>query len=147
MGTVDQDASQAERHLMTNLAVFLQAVIDESFQGVQQRLADAIQISSSRLGRILKGEFSPNVVTCLRLAKVTGHSASDILRMAGKSEVAELIEALYGQSVASVPDSDRQLLKQLHALEPESRQLVIRLVNEFLSLKRHGKQSRRSAAG
>src|SRR5579885_1214122 len=62
-------------------------------------LATALGVTPSRLSRAMTGtggEFPFNVTNCLRLAQLSGESASEILRAAGKKDVADLIEALYG---------------------------------------------------
>lgn len=65
--------------------------------GTQTALAKAIGITPSRLTRILKGEDALNVKNCLQLAKVADLSPSQILRAADKSDIADLIEELYGK--------------------------------------------------
>jgi hypothetical protein len=60
--------------------------------------AKALGINASRLSRALNdvGERPFNVKNCLRLAKVSGESPAEVLRAAGKADIAELIESLYG---------------------------------------------------
>lgn len=82
--------------------------------GTQSALAGAIGISDSGLTKVLKkgtgGTLS--VLNCLRLAKVAGLPASQILRMAEKPEVAQLIDELYGKAVerAGLLDEDNAAL-------------------------------------
>lgn len=76
--------------------------------GTQTALAKAIKITDSRLAKVLKGESgSLSVLNCLRLAKVAKLSPSQILRAAGKSEIAALIEHMYGPTAQPplAPDS------------------------------------------
>ena len=64
----------------------------------QQAFAEAIGLSTARLNRAMnKADYPLNVVNCLRLARIVDESASDVLRAAGKSDVADLIESLYGR--------------------------------------------------
>src|SRR4051812_1758742 len=74
--------------------------------------AKAIGLNASRLSRALNtGDFPFNVTNCLRLAQVSGEPPSKVLRAAGKGDVADLIETLYGR--------DRNAL-----LSPEERELL-----------------------
>jgi hypothetical protein len=65
----------------------------------RQALATALDLNASRLSRALNGtdkHTAFNVENCLRLAQVSGESASTVLRAAHKGAIADLIEALYG---------------------------------------------------
>lgn len=66
--------------------------------GSQAALGRKILVSASRLSRIMRGGDSLEVVNCLRLADVTGRSASEVLQAAGKTEVHDLIQKLYGKA-------------------------------------------------
>lgn len=62
-------------------------------------LAKALDINASRLSRALNGtdkHTSFNIENCLKLAQVSGEPPADVLRAAGKGDIAELIESLYG---------------------------------------------------
>jgi hypothetical protein len=85
--------------------------------------AKAIGINASRLSRALNsGDFPFNVTNCLRLAQLSGESASEILRAAGKADVATLIESQYGQNrTALLSDDERDLLDRWRRLSPEAR--------------------------
>jgi transcriptional regulator with XRE-family HTH domain len=67
--------------------------------GTKDALAKKIGISATRISRVANdaSQHTLNVENCLRLAEITGIPPSDILRVAGKQEVADLIERLYGQ--------------------------------------------------
>lgn len=71
--------------------------------GSQTALGRAIGVSPSRLSRVIRGEHSLEVINCLRLAAVTGTSPSVLLRAAGKSDIADLVERLYGRSRPTAP--------------------------------------------
>jgi transcriptional regulator with XRE-family HTH domain len=75
------------------------------FGGTKQDLAKAIGITASTLSHFLRDHSThvPSTEVCLRLAAVTGASASKVLRAAGKGDVADLIEDLFG-----VPATRRQ---------------------------------------
>lgn len=55
------------------------------------------------------------VVNCLRLAKVTGESPDRVLRLAKKSEIADLIQELYGRP--SLTGAQRALLDRWGVLK------------------------------
>jgi len=76
-------------------------------------LAKAIDINASRLSRALNGTdtHSFNIENCLRLAKLSGEPASEVLRAAGKGEIAELIESLYGKERPVTDPVVQDLLK------------------------------------
>ena len=92
----------------------------------QQALAEAIGISTARLNRALnKGDHPFNVENCLRLARVMGARPSMVLRSAGKGEVAELIESLYGKEVDSTMTfKERNHLHRWRKLDPEKQRAI-----------------------
>jgi transcriptional regulator with XRE-family HTH domain len=92
----------------------------------QQALADAIGVSAARLNRALnKGDHPFNVENCLRLAKVTGAKPSPILHAAGKGDVAELIEGLYGEQVDStLTIKERDHLDRWRQLDAERQRAI-----------------------
>lgn len=84
------------RRLVTELAARL---------GSLSALGQVIGVSPSRLSRVARGvdkhDASMEVVNCLRLAKLAHAPASDVLRGAGKADVADLIEELYPDRVSA----------------------------------------------
>jgi plasmid maintenance system antidote protein VapI len=88
----------------------------------KQAFAAAIGITPSRFSRVLAGIYKLNVRNCLRLAKATGRSPSLILRAAGKSEIADLIEAQYGASAITVTPKEREVLNVWNALTQRARE-------------------------
>lgn len=106
-------------------------------------LAQALRITPSRLSRALNtGDFPLNVSNCLRLAKLSGESATEILRAAGKGDVAELIEGLYGKDrtrLLTMPE--RELLDEWHALSPRAREALGSIISD-LSPKKPAKHKR-----
>lgn len=81
----------------------------------RQALAKALDINASRLSRALNGtdkHTSFNVENCLRLATVSGESASTVLRAANKGEIADLIEGLYGPEKQVTDSVVQDLLKE-----------------------------------
>lgn len=96
-------------------------------------LAKALEITPSRLSRALNtGDFPLNVVNCLRLAKLSGESPADILRAAGKTDVAELIEGLYGKDrTRLLSTAERELIDDYEALTPRAREALRTLLNDL----------------
>lgn len=88
----------------------------------KQAFAEAIGITPSRFSRVLAGTYTLNVLNCLRLAKAAGRSPSVVLRAAGKREIADLIEALYGPGATSVSPKEREVLDLWNGLTPRARE-------------------------
>lgn len=105
-GLEDRPPSQPRWRVPANdLQTLLQQLVDR--YGTQTALAKAIRITDSRLAKVLKGESGAlSVLNCLRLAKVAGISPSQILRAAGKSEIAALIEDMYGETAQPHLEAD-----------------------------------------
>lgn len=84
----------------TTFAALLRELVQD-WGGPKSSFARAIQISPSRLSHALAGtdHFTVGIELCLRIARATGMSPSRVLRAAGKGEVADLIEELYGKAV------------------------------------------------
>lgn len=104
---------------MTDFERWINQVIVDRYGGVNQRLADAIDISLSVFLRSKpRGSFGTE--TLLRLAVETGKPGSWVLRLAGKGETADLIESLYGPSAAKAAPltaEERELLRLLRGME------------------------------
>jgi transcriptional regulator with XRE-family HTH domain len=90
--------------------------------------AKALGITPGRLSRILGGEHSLDVLNCLKLAKLSGQSASYVLRVAGKGDVAELIEDAYGRRAPALSPEERDLLEKWTALTPRARDAILALL-------------------
>jgi len=88
----------------------------------KKAFARALGITAGRLSRVLGGEHSLDVANCLTLARLTGESPSLVLRVAGKGDIADAIEALYGPSAISVSPKDRGVLETWNALSPRARE-------------------------
>lgn len=86
----------------------------------QHAFAQALGISPSRLNRALnKGDYPLNALNCLKLASITGEPAGDVLRAAGKADVAELIEQLYGGGRAALTTAERELIATWALIPPD----------------------------
>lgn len=94
--------------------------------------ARAIGITPSRFSRALRGDYALNVLNCLRLAKATGESASHVLRLAGKRDIAEMLEDLFGRRAPALSPAERELLTEWERLSPRARQALRSLMNDLL---------------
>lgn len=115
-------------------AVALRKILDAYLEhhDSQEDAALPLGITGSRLGRIRKGEYAPDVLTCLRLALAASVPPADVLRAAGKSEVADLLDVLYGRTSAAVPNHHaRAFLRQREALPPAVRRAFDALLREL----------------
>jgi hypothetical protein len=91
--------------------------------GTREALGQQIGMSGSRVGRAIDGQYTFNVKNCLKLARATGESPSGILRAAGKHDIADLLQHLFGPEslgaatfVAPTSDSAR------HSVQTDARQ-------------------------
>jgi transcriptional regulator with XRE-family HTH domain len=129
----------------------LQALIAELVRryGSLRALATRLGMSPSRFSRLARGGEgnSLEVVNCLRLAELTGESASRILRLAGKADVADLIERLYGPTAIG-PSSNKEIEQLLDAwtdLLPGTRDALLSYIKTQAQLDRvHQNTARRS---
>lgn len=97
----------------------------------QQAFAEALDMSTARLNRALnKSDYPFNALNCLRLARLSGESASEILRAANKGEVADLIESLYGTPTSTAPD-ERELLERFRAMKQPAKTKLLEFVREI----------------
>jgi transcriptional regulator with XRE-family HTH domain len=94
--------------------------------------ARALGITPGRLSRVLGGEHSLDVLNCLKLAKLTGLSASEVLRVAGKGDIADLLEDLYGHARPAIPPSIRVIVEQVESLPPRARNALERFLENFV---------------
>jgi hypothetical protein len=127
---------------------YVAAHVAEGFKELLNRIVDKfpsrlafareIGMTSSRLSRALnEGDFPFNVANCLRLAKISGESATDILRAAGKEDVADLIESLYGKDRTRLLTApERELLDDFESLTPRARESLKILLRDLAPRKK-----------
>lgn len=114
---------------VNDLQTLLTRLVDR--YGTQTALAKAIGITDSRLAKVLKGESGAlSVLNCLRLAKVAKMSPSQILRAAGKSDIAALIEDMYGESAQPVLTGDAAVRELWPDLSPKAKDLLRGFLHE-----------------
>lgn len=92
-------------------------------------MAKAIGVNASRLSRALNGDSYPfDALRCLRMAHATGRNATQILRAAGKGELADLIERLYGDaSKKSMNAEQSALLENFNRADRQSQHALLTL--------------------
>lgn len=115
--------------MIETLADLLNRVLTQHYGGVKSAMAAAIEMTPSPLGKVIDGSskyFGPEA--CLRLAKATGESATRILEIAGKKDLADLIESLYGQQL--IASTDRELLNDWKAIPADERDNLRRVVRD-----------------
>jgi transcriptional regulator with XRE-family HTH domain len=116
-------------------AAFLAELLRQ-YGGTQQDFARAIGKTPATVShwRNRASAPKPGIEVCLRIAVETRTSASEVLRAAGKSAIADLIEQLYGGPARmrttdpSVSRADKRLLQQIAALDPRTRRALLYLI-------------------
>lgn len=104
-------------------------LVSERF-GTQTALANAIGLQLTSFSRGAEdGTFS--VVNLLKLARATDTPASEVLRLAGKGEVAELIESLYGDGVSALTSSEQQLVARWRNISPSARKALDHILEDL----------------
>lgn len=97
---------------MTELRAWVETLIEQHYAKVASRLSEKLEMSVSAFQRSTRnGTLS--IENLLRLAEETGESASRVLRMGGKGELADLLERLYGPAAKSVLSKDGREVAQL----------------------------------
>lgn len=123
---------------MNDFTRYLQQVAD-GFPS-RRALAEALGISAPRLSHALSGNggYTLNVENCLRLAMVANRPAAEVLRAAGKKEIADLLDHLYPRAGRpAVTGAERQLLDHWAALTDEEREAFALLMSSRVESRRH----------
>lgn len=110
---------------MTKFREFVADLIRE--HGTGKAVADLIEMSLSAFLRGVNREGTLSVENCLKLAEAVGESPSRVLQLAGKGQVAALIERLYGATRAPLSALDRQFV----ALDIPTKRHLVRLVRDL----------------
>jgi hypothetical protein len=104
---------------------FVARTIRDRFGGITLRAAKAAGITSSAFGRQVKAG-TLGVEALLRFAIACGENPRDVLRLAGKADVAELIESGFGPAAQRpLGDIDRAIV----ALPEEKKLAILRLID------------------
>lgn len=94
--------------------------------GTKLALAEAIGMSLSAMTRGVAERSTLGVENLLEAARIAEEHPSKVLRMAGKSRVAELIEQLYGPGVDSLKDSERVVIELWRRItDPKARDAIV----------------------
>lgn len=126
----------------SDLQTLLRRLVDR--YGTQAALAKAIGITDSRLAKVLKGESGAlSVLNCLKLAKVAEMSPSQILRAAGKSDIAVLIEDMYGASAQPMLSTDAAVREYWPDISPKAKELLRGFLSE-VSVSKKRKRRKKS---
>jgi len=129
------------------------AVLVADFGGSKKAFAEAAGITPQRLSHHLKpGKYTapPGIELCLRIAKAgngSAFTASRLLRAAGKPQIADLIEGLYGKATLrrgaiSLSPPERLLVQRLRT-RPRVQRNVLLLVEQIFETPTEKKQQRR----
>jgi hypothetical protein len=99
--------------------------------GSATALAEAAGLTVSAMLRCAKGHnrLTLGAESCLSIAEVSGENPSALLRAAGKGEVADRIERLYGPPRPPLSADERALL----ALDEETKRRVRELIEYIKS--------------
>jgi hypothetical protein len=110
---------------------FIERWIDR--YGTAQALADAIDMSLSAFSRGVRNAGTLGVESLLRLAEQTGEDPSKVLRIAGKGDVARLIEQLYGRHSQFIRPSrkERDFLALWNALGTDAQKPLMALIDRL----------------
>lgn len=90
--------------------------------------ARALDVDPSHVSRAMARGAQPfDVRGCLRLAKLTGENPTTVLRAAGKGDIAELIETLYGRPGGALSPDLQTWIAVYHAIGDSKirRQLLV----------------------
>jgi hypothetical protein len=98
--------------------------------GTATALAAQIDMELSPFSRGVKlGTL--NLVNLLKLAKVADEHPSTVLRLAGKSREADLIEEVYGSGHEVLTASEREMLAQWKAMRPRARDGLMLMISDL----------------
>jgi transcriptional regulator with XRE-family HTH domain len=101
--------------------------------GMAQDFAKLAGLTPPQLSKILNPRFTdspPGVLTCLKLARASGFSAALVLRAAGHSEMAILIEQIAGRAERppEMTGAERDLLSAVRRLQTNTRRSFTHLI-------------------
>jgi hypothetical protein len=116
---------------------WIDRLVEERF-GTPTALAKTIGLHLTPFSRgVASGTF--NVVNLLKLAKVANEPPSNVLRMAGKGDVADLIESLYGG--AAMTPQQREVSALLDRMDPHDRSLGVEMLRRIAAAASHSSRA------
>jgi transcriptional regulator with XRE-family HTH domain len=107
--------------------------------GTQRALAEAIGITPQRLSRALaEGDgYTLNTENCLRLAKIANRAPGEVLRAAGKEDIADLLEFLFPKAGRpTITGHQRELLDDWELLNDGEQRAFKLLIHERAAQRR-----------
>jgi hypothetical protein len=100
--------------------------------GTKTALALDLGMTLERLVKVMKDpKESLGVANCLRLAKVSGLPPGQVLTMAGKSEIADLLDVLYGRTPERGASRDELVTQWWPRLSPKAKEAMRTLLDEL----------------
>jgi hypothetical protein len=100
--------------------------------GTKTALAKSLGMTLERLVKVMNDpKESLGVANCLRLSKVSGLPPGQILRMAGKGEIADLLDVLYGRTPPKGTDRDELVTQWWPSLSPKAKEALTTLLDEI----------------
>ena len=129
----------------TPFAKLLDELVKE-YGASKGEFAAAANLTQTQLSRLLRPSsqhraYAPDVRTCLRIAQITRCNGSKVLRAAGLSDIADLIEDLYGvaaqrrlnDDAVRVTPHERDHLSHWRQLPMRMRKAIDQLINSWLT--------------
>jgi transcriptional regulator with XRE-family HTH domain len=118
------------RKLMTDIKSIVSTAVG-GFDGNQAALALELGVTRATVSRWMSGQSIPDEGSCLRLAKITGHSATDVFRAAGRDT------NLLPGDLESTVDADvqarvQQWARRLAGLSEANRSIVLSVVDDVV---------------
>ncbi|HEX8030327.1 MAG TPA: helix-turn-helix transcriptional regulator [Vicinamibacterales bacterium] len=113
------------------------ALLDEGEElfATQKEFAEAIGINPTRYSKMARGDaYTLNVRNCLSLAGILKRAPTEVLRAAGKGDIADLLDQLYGvQQYAPLPGGTqgRELAAEWARMSPEQRGIVLTVIRQL----------------
>jgi hypothetical protein len=100
--------------------------------GTKTALALALGMTLERLVKVMKDPTeSLGVANCLRLSKVSGLPPGQVLTMAGKTEIADLLDMLYGRTPDRGASRDELVTQWWPHLSPKAKDAMRTLLDEL----------------
>lgn len=128
--------------LMTDLQALLSGLLER--YGTKTALAQALGMTLERLVKVMKDpNESLGVANCLRLAKVSGLPPSQVLTLAGKKDIADLLDLLYGRTPERGASREDLVTQWWPMLSPKAKEAMRTLLDELTVSKKSPPRKKR----
>jgi transcriptional regulator with XRE-family HTH domain len=124
-------------------STLLRGIIADSAEGTARAVARSVNVTPSQMSHWLAGKTRPGIEITLRFAHYSGSNASLLLRGAGHTAIATLIEESYGRPAQrrarALSQTDKQVqyfLRHLNAQEKRAVLCVLRYLADAASRRR-----------